>query len=160
MYSNYLVYQILAEAGVPPGVIQFVPGPAEEVVGQALASPDFAALHFTGSTFVFKKLWKDIAANLDVYKSYPRIVGETGGKNFHLVHSSAEIKNAVMQTVRGAFEYQGQKCSALSRLYVSSTVWNAGFKEQLLAEVAKLKVGPVTDFTNFIGPVMCVRFRL
>ncbi|RPD66798.1 delta-1-pyrroline-5-carboxylate dehydrogenase [Lentinus tigrinus ALCF2SS1-7] len=154
VYSNYLVYQVLAEAGVPPGVIQFVPGPAEEVVGQALASPDFAALHFTGSTFVFKKLWKDIAANIDVYNSYPRIVGETGGKNFHLVHSSAEIKNAVMQTVRGAFEYQGQKCSALSRLYVSSTVWNAGFKDQLLAEVAKLKVGPATDFTNFIGPVI------
>lgn len=108
VYSNYIVYQILAEAGVPPGVIQFVPGPAEEVVGQAVASPDFAALHFTGSTFVFKKLWKDIAANLDIYKSYPRIVGETGGKNFHLVHSSADIKNAVNQTVRAAFEYQGQ----------------------------------------------------
>ena len=79
-----------------------------------------------------------------------------GGKNFHLVHSSAEIKNAVNQTVRGAFEYQGQKCSALSRLYVASSVWNAGFKDQLLTEVAKLKVGPPTDFTNFIGPVMCV----
>ncbi len=156
VYSNYLVYQILAEAGIPAGVIQFVPGPAEEVVGQAIASPDFAALHFTGSTFVFKKLWKDIAANLDIYKSYPRIVGETGGKNFHLVHPSAEIKNAVMQTVRGAFEYQGQKCSALSRLYVASSVWKAGFKDLLLAEVAKLKVGPVTDFTNFIGPVMYV----
>ncbi|KAI0737700.1 delta-1-pyrroline-5-carboxylate dehydrogenase [Daedaleopsis nitida] len=154
IYSNYIVYQILAEAGVPPGVIQFVPGPAEEVVAQVLASPDFAALHFTGSTFVFKKLWKDIAANLDIYKSYPRIVGETGGKNFHLIHSSAEIKNAVNQTVRAAFEYQGQKCSALSRLYVSSTAWNAGFKEQLLAEIAKLKVGPATDFTNFIGPVI------
>ncbi|RDX53721.1 delta-1-pyrroline-5-carboxylate dehydrogenase [Polyporus arcularius HHB13444] len=154
VYSNYLVYQILAEAGIPAGVIQFVPGPAEEVVGQAIASPDFAALHFTGSTYVFKKLWKDIAANLDVYKSYPRIVGETGGKNFHLIHPSAEIKNAVMQTVRGAFEYQGQKCSALSRLYVASSVWKAGFKDLLLAEVAKLKVGPVTDFTNFIGPVI------
>ncbi|KAI0758081.1 delta-1-pyrroline-5-carboxylate dehydrogenase [Fomes fomentarius] len=154
VYSNYIVYQILAEAGVPPGVIQFVPGPAEEVVGQVLASPDFAALHFTGSTFVFKKLWKDIAANLDIYKSYPRIVGETGGKNFHLVHSSADIKNAVNQTVRGAFEYQGQKCSALSRLYISSTVWNAGFKDQLLNEIAKLKVGPPTDFTNFVGPVI------
>ncbi|KAI0682624.1 delta-1-pyrroline-5-carboxylate dehydrogenase [Earliella scabrosa] len=154
IYSNYIVYQILAEAGVPPGVIQFVPGPAEQVVGQAIASPDFAALHFTGSTFVFKKLWKEIASNVDVYKSYPRIVGETGGKNFHLVHSSAEIKNAVNQTVRAAFEYQGQKCSALSRLYVSSSVWSAGFKEQLLNEVAKLKVGPPTDFTNFVGPVI------
>ncbi|OBZ70478.1 Delta-1-pyrroline-5-carboxylate dehydrogenase [Grifola frondosa] len=134
-YANYIVFQILTEAGIPPGVIQFVPGPPAEVVGQAISHPDFAALHFTGST-------------------YPRIVGETGGKNFHLVHSSAEIKNAVMQSVRGAFEYQGQKCSALSRLYVSSSVWNAGFKEQLVAEVAKLKVGPAQDFTNFIGPVI------
>jgi len=153
-YSNYLVYKVFEEAGVPPGVIQFVPGPAAEVVAQAISHPDFAALHFTGSTFVFKKLWKDIAANLDNYKGYPRIVGETGGKNFHLIHSSAEIKNAVMQSIRGAFEYQGQKCSALSRLYVSSSVWSAGFKEQLLTEVAKLKVGPPQDFSNFIGPVI------
>ncbi|PIL37490.1 hypothetical protein GSI_01184 [Ganoderma sinense ZZ0214-1] len=153
-YSNYLVYKILTEAGVPPGVIQFVPGVPEAVVGQAIAHPDFAALHFTGSTFVFKKLWKDIAQNLDSYKSYPRIVGETGGKNFHLVHPSAEIRNAVTQTVRGAFEYQGQKCSALSRLYIASSVWNGGFKEQLLGEVASLKVGSATDFTNFIGPVI------
>ncbi|KAF9813575.1 hypothetical protein IEO21_05507 [Rhodonia placenta] len=153
-YSNYIVYQILTEAGVPPGVIQFVPGPPEEVTGQAIANPNFAALHFTGSTFVFKKLWKDIAANLDTYKGYPRIVGETGGKNFHIIHQSAEIKNAVMQTIRGAFEYQGQKCSALSRVYVASSIWNAGFKEQLLAEVAKLKVGSPTDFANFIGPVI------
>ena len=156
-YSNYLVYKVFEEAGVPPGVIQFVPGVPEQVVGQAIASPDFAALHFTGSTLVFKKLWKDIAQNLDIYKSYPRIVGETGGKNFHLVHPSAEIRNAVTQTVRGAFEYQGQKCSALSRLYVASSVWNNGFKDQLLAEVASLKVGPPTDFQNFIGPVMCVQ---
>ncbi|EMD40391.1 delta-1-pyrroline-5-carboxylate dehydrogenase [Gelatoporia subvermispora B] len=153
-YSNYIVYKVFEEAGVPPGVIQFVPGPPAEVVAQAISHPDFAALHFTGSTFVFKKLWKDIAANVDVYKSYPRIVGETGGKNFHLIHSSAEIKNAVMQTIRGAFEYQGQKCSALSRAYISSSVWNAGFKEQLLEEVAKLKVGPPQDFSNFIGPVI------
>jgi 1-pyrroline-5-carboxylate dehydrogenase len=108
IYSNYIIYQILVEAGLPPGVIQFVPGPAPEVVSQALAHPYFAALHFTGSTAVFKKLWKDIANNLDVYRSYPRIVGETGGKNFHVVHQSADLKNAVMQTVRGAFEYQGQ----------------------------------------------------
>lgn len=107
-YSNYIIYKILAEAGLPAGVIQFVPGPPEEVVGQAISHPDFAGLHFTGSTFVFKKLWKDIASNLDKYKGYPRIVGETGGKNFHLVHPSAEVTNAVNQTVRGAFEYQGQ----------------------------------------------------
>lgn len=153
-YSNYLVYQIFQEAGVPPGVIQFVPGPPPEVVGQAIAHPLFAALHFTGSTFVFKKLWKDIAMNIDTYKGYPRIVGETGGKNFHVVHESAEVNNAVFQTVRGAFEYQGQKCSALSRLYVSSSIWKNGFKEKLLQEVAKIKVGPCQDFENFMGPVI------
>ncbi|KIO12528.1 hypothetical protein M404DRAFT_12742 [Pisolithus tinctorius Marx 270] len=153
-YSNYLVYRILAEAGVPPGVIQFVPGPPPEVVAQCINHPDFAALHFTGSTFVFKKLWKDIAANIDKYKGYPRIVGETGGKNFHLIHRSAEIRNAVLQSVRGAFEYQGQKCSALSRLYVSSSVWEGGFKDQFLSEIARIKVGPPQDFRSFMGPVI------
>jgi 1-pyrroline-5-carboxylate dehydrogenase len=106
-YSNYIVHQIFTEAGVPPGVIQFVPGPPPEVVAQAINHPSFAALHFTGSTFIFKKLWKDIALNLDKYRSYPRIVGETGGKNFHVIHQSAEIRNAVIQSVRSAFEYQG-----------------------------------------------------
>lgn len=153
-YSNYLVYRILTEAGVPPGVIQFVPGPPPEVVAQCINHPDFAALHFTGSTFVFKKLWKDIAANVDKYKGYPRIVGETGGKNFHLIHRSAEIRNAVLQSVRGAFEYQGQKCSALSRLYVSSSMWEGGFKNQFLSEIAAIKVGPPQDFRNFMGPVI------
>ncbi|EPQ58912.1 delta-1-pyrroline-5-carboxylate dehydrogenase [Gloeophyllum trabeum ATCC 11539] len=153
-YSNYLIYQILEEAGLPAGVLQFVPGNPPEVVGQAIDSPHFAALHFTGSTAVFKKLWKDIAGNLDKYKGYPRIVGETGGKNFHLVHESADIKNAVHQAVRGAFEYQGQKCSALSRLYVSSSVWSSGFKDQLLQEISKIKVGPPSDFTAFMGPVI------
>ncbi|ETW84213.1 hypothetical protein HETIRDRAFT_408379 [Heterobasidion irregulare TC 32-1] len=153
-YSNYIIHQILIEAGIPPGVIQFVPGPPAEVVAQAINHPSFAGLHFTGSTFIFKKLWKDIASNLDKYKGYPRIVGETGGKNFHLIHSSAEIKNAVLQTVRGAFEYQGQKCSALSRLYVASSVWKGGFKDLLLSEIAKIKVGAPQDFGNFMGPVI------
>ncbi|TFY79741.1 hypothetical protein EWM64_g4267 [Hericium alpestre] len=153
-YSSYIIHQILLEAGVPGGVIQFVPGPPPEVVSQAISHPDFAALHFTGSTVVFKKLWKDIAANIDKYKGYPRIVGETGGKNFHIVHPSAEIQNAVLQTVRGGFEYQGQKCSALSRLYVASSVWNGGFKDLLLAETAKIKVGGPRDPTNFMGPVI------
>jgi 1-pyrroline-5-carboxylate dehydrogenase len=112
-YSNYLVYQLLAEAGVPDGVLQFVPGPPADVVQQAIAHREFAALHFTGSTFVFKQLWKDIAANVDTYRAYPRIVGETGGKNFHLVHPSADVTNAVHQTIRGAFEYQGQPSSVL-----------------------------------------------
>lgn len=155
-YSNYLVYQILAEAGLPAGVIQFVPGPPAEVVAQAINHRAFAALHFTGSTFIFRKLWKDIAQNLEKYRGYPRIVGETGGKNFHVIHKSAEVRNAVLQTVRGAFEYQGQKCSACSRVYVAASVWKGGFKQQLLEEVAKIRVGPPQDWTNFMGPVMCV----
>ena len=106
-YSNWLVYQLLTEAGVPPGVIQFIPGPPQEIAAQVIAHPSFAALHFTGSTFVLKKLWKDIAQNIDAYKSYPRIVGEAGGKNFHVIHESADVGNAVMQAVRAAFEYQG-----------------------------------------------------
>ena len=154
VYANYITHQIFIEAGVPPGVIQFIPGPAPEVVRQAISSPDFAALHFTGSTFVFKSIWKDVAANLDKYKSYPRLVGETGGKNFHLVHPSAEVKNAVVQTIRAAFEYSGQKCSALSRLYVPKSLWEGGFKDLLLSEVAKIKVGPCTEWTNHMGPVM------
>ncbi|KAK0499526.1 delta-1-pyrroline-5-carboxylate dehydrogenase [Armillaria luteobubalina] len=153
-YSNYIVHQIFSEAGISPGVIQFVPGPPPEVCAQVLSHKSFAGLHFTGSTFIFKKLWKDIAANLDVYKGYPRIVGETGGKNFHIVHESAEIKNAVLQTIRGAFEYSGQKCSALSRLYVSSSVWKNGFKDLLLEEVAKIRVGSQLDWSNFLGPVI------
>ncbi|KAG8926181.1 1-pyrroline-5-carboxylate dehydrogenase [Tulasnella sp. 418] len=153
-YSNYLIHQIFTEAGMPPGVIQFVPGPPPEVVAQAISHPEFAALHFTGSTFVFKKLWKDIAANLDKYRGYPRIVGETGGKNFHLIHPSADVTNAVTQSVRAAFEYQGQKCSALSRLYVPSSLWNAGFKDQLLQRISSITVGSPEDFKHFMGPVM------
>ncbi|KAF5364065.1 hypothetical protein D9756_000167 [Leucocoprinus leucothites] len=152
-YSNYIVFNILTEAGVPPGVIQFVPG-GPEVVQAAIKNPSFASLHFTGSTHVFKSLWQNIASNLDLYKGYPRIVGETGGKNWHIIHPSAEIKNAVLQSVRGAFEYQGQKCSALSRLYVSKSVWENGFKAQFLEEIAKIKVGPCTQWDNFLGPVI------
>ncbi|KAG1854469.1 Aldehyde/histidinol dehydrogenase, partial [Suillus subalutaceus] len=133
-YSNYLVYQIFAKAGVPARVIQFV-------VAQVIYHPNFAALHFTGRIFIFKKLWKDIATNLDKYRGYPRIVSETGGKNFHVIHKSADVRYAVLQSIRDDFEYQGQKCSALSRLYVSSSLWSSGFKDLLLSEVAKITVG-------------------
>ncbi|KAG8778610.1 1-pyrroline-5-carboxylate dehydrogenase [Ceratobasidium sp. 428] len=153
-YSNYIIHKIFTEAGVPPGVIQFVPGPPADVVQQAIAHPEFAALHFTGSTHVFKQLWKDIASNMDKYRGYPRIVGETGGKNFHLVHPSADIGSVVQQSIRAAFEYQGQKCSALSRLYVPSSLWNGGLKDKLLQDVGKISVGPATDPKNFIGPVI------
>ncbi|KZV64582.1 delta-1-pyrroline-5-carboxylate dehydrogenase [Peniophora sp. CONT] len=152
-YSSYIVHKVLLEAGVPAGVIQFVPGPPAEVVAQAINRREFAALHFTGSTFVFKELWKKIASNLDKYISYPRIVGETGGKNFHFVHPSADVKNAVNQTIRAAFEYQGQKCSALSRLYVPASLWPS-FKEYLEKQIAKIEVGSPLEMGNYMGPVI------
>jgi 1-pyrroline-5-carboxylate dehydrogenase len=153
VYSNYLVFKILQEAGLPDGVIQFVPGPAPEIVAQCLKHQMFSGLHFTGSTFVFKKLWKDIAANIENYRSFPRIVGETGGKNMHFVHKSANVENVVINTVRSSFEYQGQKCSACSRLYVPDNLWPA-VKEGLLSEVQKLKVGPVDKPDSFITNVI------
>ncbi|KAJ4354599.1 1-pyrroline-5-carboxylate dehydrogenase [Didymosphaeria variabile] len=153
--SNWLVYQILIEAGLPPNVIQWVPGDAVEVTQAVLSHRQFAALHYTGSTAVFRSLYGKIANGVaeGKYQGYPRIVGETGGKNFHLIHPSAEVSNAAIQTVRGAFEYQGQKCSACSRLYVPKSIWPE-FKEKLVAETAALKIGEPSDFSNFIGPVI------
>jgi 1-pyrroline-5-carboxylate dehydrogenase len=153
--SNYLIHQIFLEAGMPPGIIQFVPGDAEEVTKVVFAHPQFAGLHYTGSTAVFRKLYGQIAGGIadGKYKGYPRIVAETGGKNFHLIHRSADILNAVINTIRGAFEYQGQKCSACSRAYVPASMWDE-FKSQIVAETEKLKVGPPEDFGNFIGAVI------
>ncbi|KAJ5993669.1 hypothetical protein N7451_009393 [Penicillium sp. IBT 35674x] len=153
--SNWLVHQILLEAGLPKDVIQFVPGDAEEVTSSVLNHPEFAALHFTGSTDVFRSLYGKISEGVadGKYRSYPRIVGETGGKNFHLIHKSADVRNAVVQTVRGAFEFQGQKCSATSRAYVASSIADE-FAKQLAAEVQQLKIGEPSDFTNFCGPVI------
>ncbi|KAK0630152.1 Aldehyde/histidinol dehydrogenase [Bombardia bombarda] len=153
--SNWLLYNILIEAGLPKNVIQFVPGDPVEVTKVVLAHKKFAALHYTGSTAVFRKLYGEIGAGVAEgrYQSYPRIVGETGGKNFHLIHSSADIENAVVQTVRGAFEYQGQKCSATSRLYVPASIWPQ-FKTRLVEETKKLTVGSPWDHQHFIGPVI------
>ncbi|KAG8533320.1 uncharacterized protein KY384_002103 [Bacidia gigantensis] len=153
--SNYLIYQILLESGLPPNVIQFVPGDAEQVTSVVLAHRDFSSLHYTGSTAVFRSLYGRIANNVasGKYKGYPRIVGETGGKNFHLIHPSADVNNAVINTIRGAFEFQGQKCSACSRAYIPSSLWSK-FKEGLVLETKALKVGPPTSFENFIGPVI------
>ena len=153
--SNYLVFSILLEAGLPPNVIQFVPGDAERVTDAVFSHPKFASLHYTGSTAVFRSLYGKIGQGVATgrYKSYPRIVAETGGKNFHIIHNSANIENAVMQTVRGAFEFQGQKCSATSRAYVPSSIWEA-FKPRLIDETQNLKVGPPSEFGNFIGPVI------
>ncbi|TAQ87113.1 hypothetical protein B7494_g4556 [Chlorociboria aeruginascens] len=153
--SNWLLYNILLEAGLPKNVIQFVPGNPEEVTKVVLAHKNFAALHYTGSTAVFRKLYGAISNGVaeGKYHGYPRVVGETGGKNFHLIHSSADTENAVIQTVRGAFEYQGQKCSATSRAYIPKSLWSQ-FKERLVSETSKLSVGPPTDHKNFIGPVI------
>ncbi|KAK3394771.1 Aldehyde/histidinol dehydrogenase [Podospora didyma] len=153
--SNWLLYNILIEAGLPRNVIQFVPGNPEEVTKVVLAHKKFAALHYTGSTAVFRKLYGEIGAGIAEgrYQSCPRVVGETGGKNFHLIHSSADIENAVVQTVRGAFEYQGQKCSATSRAYVPASIWPQ-FKSRLLEETKRLSVGNPWDHQNFVGPVI------
>jgi 1-pyrroline-5-carboxylate dehydrogenase len=153
--SNWLVYNILLEAGLPRDVVQFVPGNPEEVTKAVLSHREFAALHYTGSTAVFRKLYGAIGQGIAEgrYKSYPRVVGETGGKNFHLIHPSADLDNAVIQTVRGAFEFQGQKCSATSRLYVPKSMWPE-FKEKMAAEVKRLPMGVPWEHSNFIGPVI------
>ncbi len=153
--SNYVLYSILVEAGLPPNVIQFVPGDAEEVTKVVLDHPQFASLHYTGSTAVFRSLYGKIANGVvdGKYQGYPRIVGETGGKNFHLIHSSADPENAAINTVRGAFEYQGQKCSATSRAYFPSSTWSK-IKPRLIEETEKLKMGDPQEFGNFIGPVI------
>nr|POE47365.1 delta-1-pyrroline-5-carboxylate dehydrogenase, mitochondrial [Quercus suber] len=153
--SNWLLYNIFLEAGLPPNVIQFVPGDAVEVTKTVMAHKDFAALHYTGSTAVFRSLYGQIARGVaeGTYRGYPRIVGETGGKNYHLIHHTADVENAVINTVRGAFEYQGQKCSATSRAYVPKSMW-AQFQVRLVEETEKLKIGPPEAFDNFIGPVI------
>ena len=153
--SNYLIHKILREAGLPANVIQFVPGDAQQVTDVVLSHRDFSSLHYTGSTAVFRSLFGRIATGVaeGKYRGYPRIVGETGGKNYHLIHKSADIENAIINTVRGAFEYQGQKCSATSRAYIPSSAWPS-IKEGLIVQTKKLKVGSPTDFSNLIGPVI------
>ncbi len=151
--SNYIVYQILVEAGVPSGVIQFIPGDAKMVSDICLSSPDFAGLHFTGSTAVFKHLWKQIGSNLDIYRNYPRIVGETGGKNMHFIHPSADVENAANQIIRGGFEYQGQKCSACSRVYCPDNLYST-LEKELLSKCSKIKVKPVTELDAYMTPVI------
>ncbi|KAL2106106.1 hypothetical protein VUR80DRAFT_7297 [Thermomyces stellatus] len=153
--SNWLVYQILLEAGLPKDVIQFIPGDPQEITRTVLNHRELAALHYTGSTAVFRKLYGEIGAGVAAsrYRSYPRVVGETGGKNFHLIHESADVENAVLNTVRGAFEFQGQKCSATSRLYVPSSLWPE-FRDRLVKETEAIKMGNPWDHGNFMGPVI------
>ena len=154
--SNYIIHEILMEAGLPPNVIQFIPGDAAQITNTVLAHRDFASLHYTGSTAVFRSLYGAISKGVAEarYRSYPRIVAETGGKNYHLIHNSADPRNAVINTIRGAFEYQGQKCSATSRAYIPSSLWPT-MKSTLISEAQALKVGsPSESFLNFVGPVI------
>ncbi|MDF3078700.1 MAG: 1-pyrroline-5-carboxylate dehydrogenase [Sphingobacteriaceae bacterium] len=153
IYSANVLMQIFKEAGLPDGVINlvYVSGPdAGEVI---FNNPDFAGIHFTGSTSVFQDIWKTIGNNIHKYKTYPRIVGETGGKDFILVHGSADVKASATAIVRGAFEYQGQKCSAASRIYVAASIWTE-LKELILKGLASIKMGPTEDFSNFINAVI------
>ncbi|HXI66010.1 MAG TPA: L-glutamate gamma-semialdehyde dehydrogenase [Gemmatimonadales bacterium] len=151
--SNYFIMRLLEDAGLPPGVINFVPGPSAQVSERLLADRAFAGIHFTGSTEVFQTLWKQAAANLTSYAAYPRLVGETGGKDFILAHASADVDALATGLVRGAFEYQGQKCSAASRAYVPDAIWPQ-VKERMLAMLAEIKVGDPADFRNFMGAVI------
>ncbi|KAI1441974.1 Aldehyde/histidinol dehydrogenase [Annulohypoxylon stygium] len=155
LYASWILHRILLEAGLPKDVVQFVPGDPETVTDAVLNRPEFAGLTFIGSTAVFKGLQGKIgkATAEGRFNQYPRVVGETGGKNFHLVHSSADVKSAAFNTLRAAFEYQGQKCSACSRVYVTESVWPE-FKKHLQEETAKMKVGPPEDYSNFVNAVI------
>jgi len=151
--SSWMGMKILEEAGLPPGVINFIPGDAGQISETLLAHPDLAGIHFTGSTSTFNMLWGTVAKNLSGYKSYPRLVGETGGKDFVFAHPSADVDQLVTALVRGAFEYQGQKCSAASRAYIPKSLWPQT-KEMLVAQTNELKMGDPEDFTNFVGAVI------
>jgi 1-pyrroline-5-carboxylate dehydrogenase len=145
--------RVLEEAGLPPGVINLVYGPGPVIGEAALASRDLAGIHFTGSTGVFQGMWKTVGQNIEHYRSYPRIVGETGGKDFIVAHPSADVDALVTAIVRGSFEYQGQKCSAASRIYAPESLWPK-VRERLADEVSALKMGDVADFSNFMGAVI------
>lgn len=153
VYSAYFLKELWKEAGLPDGVINFIPGPGRYVGDPVLEKPDLAGIHFTGSTVVFQSMWKTIGASIMNYRSYPRIVGETGGKDFVFVHASAEPEAVLTALLRGAFEYQGQKCSAASRAYIPSNLWPS-LKQRMLDEIKTIKMGDVTDFTNFMGAII------
>ncbi|MBI9072677.1 MAG: L-glutamate gamma-semialdehyde dehydrogenase [Melioribacteraceae bacterium] len=153
VYSGYWLMKLLEEAGLPKGVVNFVPGSGGQVGNPVMASPDLAGIHFTGSTAVFQGMWKTVGDNLSKMKYYPRIVGETGGKDFIFAHNSADVQALAIAALRGAFEYQGQKCSAASRMYVPKSIW-AEFKEIYVAAVNEIKMGDPEDFTNFMGAVI------
>ncbi|MHA3704119.1 L-glutamate gamma-semialdehyde dehydrogenase [Jatrophihabitans sp. YIM 134969] len=152
-FAAHFTMRLLEEAGMPAGVINLLPGDGLDVSSVALAHPDLAGIHFTGSTPTFQHLWRTVGENIGGYRAYPRIVGETGGKDFVLAHPSADVDVLRTALIRGAFEYQGQKCSAASRAYVPRSVWNR-MKDDLIAETESITVGDVTDFSHFMGAVI------
>ncbi len=151
--SAYYIYRLLEEAGLPPGVINFVPGDAVTISNALLAHRDLAGVHFTGSTGVFNSMWQTIASSLAGYRAYPRIVGETGGKDFIVAHPSADTQALAVAIVRGAFEYQGQKCSAASRIYVPKSIW-PDVRDRVVAMIDEVKMGDPRDFRNFMSAVI------
>jgi 1-pyrroline-5-carboxylate dehydrogenase len=152
-HSNYVLMQLMMEAGLPDGVINFLPGSGAEITEVALSNPDFAGLHFTGSTGTFQGLWQEIGLALPTLRSYPRIVGETGGKDFVVAHPDCDHRGLLVALLRGSFEYQGQKCSAASRAYIPKSVWDS-ISEDLCAEIRKIKMGDACDFSNFMTAVI------
>jgi 1-pyrroline-5-carboxylate dehydrogenase len=153
MLSAYYVMRVLEAAGLPPGVINFIPGNARMITDTVLASPDLAGIHFTGSTEVFQSMWKTVGAGISRYRSYPRLVGETGGKDFIVAHPSADATALAVAIVRGGFEYQGQKCSAASRVYVPQSLWKS-VRDQVIAMMKEIKMGDPRDFRNFMSAVI------
>ncbi|MFH2008756.1 MAG: L-glutamate gamma-semialdehyde dehydrogenase [bacterium] len=153
VYPAYWVMRLLQEAGVPPGVIQFVPGPGDALGQEVVRHPELAGIHFTGSTSTFQSLWSTVGANIAGYRTYPRLVGETGGKDFVVAHPSAHVESLVTALVRGAFEYQGQKCSAASRAYIPASLWPT-VRERLQDIVGSLRMGDPRDLTSFMAAVI------
>ena len=151
--SGYYIVKLLEAAGMPPGVINFIPGNAVEISNVLLDSPHLAGIHFTGSTGVFQSMWTRVGQNIARYKSYPRLVGETGGKDFIVAHPSADVQEFSVAIVRGGFEYQGQKCSAASRIYVPKSLW-PDVKDRVVSMMREIKVGDVADFRTFMGAVI------
>ena len=153
MLSGYYILRLLERAGLPPGVINFVPGDPVQITNILLDSPDLAGIHFTGSTSVFNSMWKKVGENVGRYRSYPRIVGETGGKDFIVAHPSAEPQELAVAIVRGGFEYQGQKCSAASRVYIPKSLWGE-VRDRCVEMMRDIRQGDVTDFRTFMGAVI------
>jgi 1-pyrroline-5-carboxylate dehydrogenase len=153
VFSAYYLMQLFKEAGIPDGVINFIPAPGAIIGDVVLKLPDLSGVHFTGSTGTFNRMWKTIGENMSNYRTYPRIVGETGGKGFVFVHASADVDAVVANVVRGAFEYQGQKCSAATRLYAPDNLWPR-IKEKMIDEIKTIKMGDVTDFSTYMGAVI------